>query len=373
MRNIQSFDPSSAANGQIVTQAVNPCSVMVLFNHSLYGLILTFPDGSTGRLPPWYYRYYYLEMPGNVNWAQEFSLASSGAPISLITGEMYEPSEAAGRSFSEGPLPLQFNLGNTVQTNVSATDIVNEGNPAGTNVLRAKQSGSTGNNASILNDGNFVFGQWVSSVFTELLKLVPGATPNLILGKGLIVQGTDSAGLINNIFGVDGAKNTFIQNHGGHDQTVIYDKNGNAICKFDGPSRGLDIPTTQASVVGTTAGTATLYQFLVGTIKACILFQNGYRNASGTEQRLALPVPFTTRANYLNGNASVNIWKSGSIITNGIAAITTLASGGGTATTVSTIPSLSIGEIAPGAGWDEFGMGTLEGANRTGMLFAIGI
>src|SRR2546429_618372 len=103
MRTIQSFDPSATLSGQIITQTVNPCSVVVLFNHSLFSLTLTMPNGDTANLPPWYFRYYYLSLPGNIQWTQNFALISSGAPVSKVTGEIYEPSEAENRTFTEGP------------------------------------------------------------------------------------------------------------------------------------------------------------------------------------------------------------------------------------------------------------------------------
>src|SRR6266567_3119700 len=57
--------------------------------------------------------------------------------------------------------------------------------------------------------------------------------------------------------------------------------------------------TGAVSVSGTTAGTATLYQFFQGNLKGFFLFFNGYRNSTATEQYLTLPVAFTTYAGFI--------------------------------------------------------------------------
>src|SRR5260370_30409924 len=57
--------------------------------------------------------------------------------------------------------------------------------------------------------------------------------------------------------------------------------------------------STPVTVAGTTAGSATCYQFIQGGLKAFFLLFNGYRNATATEQFLALPVAFTLYAGYL--------------------------------------------------------------------------
>jgi hypothetical protein len=128
---------------------------------------------------------------------------------------------------------------------------------------------------------------------------------------------------------------------------------------------------TAVSVAGTTSGTATLYQFLQGTTKAFMVYLVNYRNSTTTEQVLTLPVAFT-RANYLNGNIYINLYKSGSKITNGVAAITTLNSTAGSSATVTPVPPLSIGELAPTGGFDALGLTISMAGPTTGILFAIG-
>src|SRR5258708_156837 len=57
--------------------------------------------------------------------------------------------------------------------------------------------------------------------------------------------------------------------------------------------------SAQVTVAGTTAGSATCYQFFQGGVKGFLLYWNGYRNATATEQLLALPVGFTTWAGWI--------------------------------------------------------------------------
>ncbi len=261
MRTIQSFDPSAAASGQIVTQTVNPCSVVVLFNHSLNGLKLELPGGDTANLPPWYFRYYYLPLPGNIQWTKSFQLATSGTPVSLVTGEVYEPSEASQRTFTEGPLPLSMNIGNTVNTSGtgSANTLQNDNNTLAT-IIEATLSGSPGSNIIVKNDGTIQALQWLSSVLTQIFLSRPHATiplqlgaagfiaeilgalqvdqaatiaGTLGLGNSSLVTGKSSDATQGNIFGVDGSGNTFIQHHPKNNQTVIYDKNGNSLVTID--------------------------------------------------------------------------------------------------------------------------------------------
>src|SRR5438876_9273719 len=75
--------------------------------------------------------------------------------------------------------------------------------------------------------------------------------------------------------------------------------------------------SAQVSVSGTTAGTAVLYQFLQGGLKGFLLYFNGYRNSTATEQYLTLPVAFT----------AYGVWQSGGIPQTHIATGTTNING----------------------------------------------
>jgi len=96
MKLIQSFDPTLAANGTFDPQVSNACGRIYLFNESATGLQLTFQDGTTASLPPYYFRSYQIMKPGIVRWAQRYTIASGASPLTVVIGEAYESAEAKG-------------------------------------------------------------------------------------------------------------------------------------------------------------------------------------------------------------------------------------------------------------------------------------
>lgn len=134
----------------------------------------------------------------------------------------------------------------------------------------------------------------------------------------------------------------------------------------------LDSGSTGTTITGSTAGTATIYQVLRGTVKILVLLFNGYQNNTGTEQKIALPVAFTQRAMFMTGNTkTTSIWSGGSQLTSKINVVTALASTGGTTTGATTIPSNSFGEIIQG--FDTVGLGISEASQAFAISFFFGI
>lgn len=133
--------------------------------------------------------------------------------------------------------------------------------------------------------------------------------------------------------------------------------------------------TSTASVTGTTNGSATIYQFMQGTLKAFFCYYNAYRNSTATEQRITLPVAFTSYAIYVAGGGIPlsHFWLSGSSLTGKCNVITSLPSGSaaGNITNNSSINGFQYGEIT--SGFDQYGLGTSLGANFTAGLFVIGV
>lgn len=89
-----------------------------------------------------------------------------------------------------------------------------------------------------------------------------------------------------------------------------------------------------------------VYEWLVGSssLKVVYIFFNNYQNAGGALS-VALNAPFTNSA-FLGsmGGKGVQLWAGGSQLTTSINVLTTLASGGGTATTVNILNSWCIGQ-----------------------------
>lgn len=108
----------------------------------------------------------------------------------------------------------------------------------------------------------------------------------------------------------------------------------------------LQLGRVTASVSGSTSGTLTLFEFMVGStsLKVALCFFNGYKN-TGSALALPLNTPFTVGAAIaanIGGNG-LQLWNSGSQLTTSIGVLTALASGGGSISTVNNLPQNSIG------------------------------
>ena len=189
MKVITPFDPSATPT-PLDPGLVNPCGVLYLVNESNIGIQLTFPDGSTGVLPPWFARAWQLKHPGAVTWTAIYNLASSQPPISQVFGEGYEPSEVTFAHLSQGPVMRQANIGNTVSTGVQVpTNVNNDGNVANTVFLEATQAGASNSNFSADNSGNLTVAQFVATVRTILFQVIAGATTVIKAGAvGKLVE-----------------------------------------------------------------------------------------------------------------------------------------------------------------------------------------
>lgn len=92
-------------------------------------------------------------------------------PVGVVLITQY----LVGDNIPKGSWPVSIPF-QTVSTVVSgANSIVNDGNPAGTNIVEATQVGSTGSNVQLTNDSILVLQSWVASVLTTYLKTIPSA------------------------------------------------------------------------------------------------------------------------------------------------------------------------------------------------------
>lgn len=229
MKMIQNFDPSAAASGTFKHQIANPCGGVYLFNESNVWIQLTLPDGGNVGLPAWWARFYKLEnVQGPIEWQALATISSVASPLSQVYGESYERSEIVGRTFYDGPIPRNPFIGNQVSSSVSTTSVQNDGNPTVTTFVEATQvNNSGGSNVALGNDGSALFAQWVSSIYTKLFQILPGANPEVDIG---------------------------------------------ALTKL----------TARSSVNnGDTSGTQTLYEAIYGGLKVVIVYQNNYKQAGG--------------------------------------------------------------------------------------------
>ncbi len=344
---------------------------IVFYNESNIGLKLTFSDGVTDILAPWTAQVYCLgAIPSpQIQFAQAYVLVSTGAPVSLVIGIRYMPNEKVHGTF---PIALarQTNVGNAINTVTTTNQVTNDGNPIVTTFIEATQVGNaSGSNVAMGNDGSFAFAQFVSSAYQMYLQGVPGATPNLRYGKKLIVQAVDNNGANNsNILGIDSGGNLFLQNHSTNNQTVIYDKNGNAIATFDA-NKCIDAIGTTQSVNGDTSGSMSIDEVWTGTIKIVQLRQNNYRQA-GAAQLVTLKNAFTFLAGIFNFGCAGIVVATGNVIAN-IGEVTwgTGTSAGSNAST--TQMQIDCAGFSSGA-FTQVGSNGGAGVAHTGIAFYIG-
>lgn len=129
------------------------------------------------------------------------------------------------------------------------------------------------------------------------------------------------------------------------------------------------------TITGTTAGNATLYQFLRGNVKALFIYFNGYRNSGTTEQVITLPQAFTRMALVYaaGGSPGIHFWLSGTSQTSKITTVTAFPTppGPGNATSgLSSINGFSQGSFI--GGFDGIGLGISLPSTFTTGLFIIG-
>ena len=132
--------------------------------------------------------------------------------------------------------------------------------------------------------------------------------------------------------------------------------------------------SAQVTVTGTTAGSATCYQFIQGAFKAFFLYYNGYRNSTATEQLLALPVGFTAYCLWFAGAIpQTHLFTGSTQVLNSVKVVTTISNGGsaGGVTQESLFQGYAMGDS--GAAFDHIGLGTSQGQTFTAGLLAFGI
>lgn len=310
--------------------------------------------------------YIYTETP--VGGGGSTNLAS--APASSVTVIGYQ---AGYQPQGQVALNRMQTTANTVATNVgslTANSVTNDGNTAPSTFIEATQSGNaSGSNVAIGIDGSFSFAQFVSSNFTNLLQLIPGASPLLRLGAKLIVEAVDNNNAnLSNIFGVDSSGNTFLQSHKNNNQTIIYDKNSNPLLTIDA-NACLKIAGALQTSNGDTSGTLNIYEGIYGIYKVMLAVQKNYEQAGGAFQ-FTLKNLFSGPAFFFNGGCGgMQLVQAGSV--QSLNCFATIAATGGTHTAETISQQDTFGwcntnfnQIGPSGGY----VGT-----HTGIFVVIGI
>jgi hypothetical protein len=300
------FDPTNPASGTFNLNLTGGYGKAVIFNESNSNLKLTYSNNFTDYLPAWTaIEVCFLNIP-LTNPIVEYSTLSvlSGivaSPISQVAIVTYEAAEHVPGTYPAA-LVRSLSIGNQVNSTTTTNQVTNDGNPTVTTFIESTQQGNaSGSNVAIGNDGSFTFAQFVSSVFTQYFRGIPGAAPAIQMGAKAVLTALDQAGAnVSNILGIDSSGNTFLQSHKTNNQIVLYDKNGSTLATFDA-NHCLNLTGNIQTANGDTSGTMTIQEILAGGIKVTVVKQNNYRQNAATPQAFTLKNAFTGPYMVFNG------------------------------------------------------------------------
>ncbi len=164
----------------------------------------------------------------------------------------------------------------------------------------------------------------------------------------------------------------YLVNSGAVDQNIGSDASGVTFAKA---TSAYD----STVVTGTTAGNATLWEFLrigsLGGLNALYLHFAGYKNATSTEQKITLPVAFGSYALYLAGGIpQCHIWNGGAQVNSHVDTANgfpTPPGAGSSSGGNSAFNAFSFGQLT--AAFNQIGLGVSQSQTYTGGVFLIGI
>lgn len=318
MRLIQSFNPSLNIEGDIITNGVNRHEQLVLYNASIYGIKLTFPDKTQDIIPPNWAKSWKKDSPmGNVHYQGQFDLGLVGQTLSLVFGVLYESTEYTADV--NAPMQYSVNVGNPGGIVVNTPEqVLSDNSAAGTVYVSSYvQTEFPVLSSKLTNDGQLTLGSDNHSGKLTIESLANGivqiagtikSKPNdgwSISSDGLLILGgvtypgqISLVGGINALLSCQGALET--------DTFML-------------------INQAQKQANGPTAGTVTWWQPMQGSaLKIMKMTFSGYRNA-GADQDIAIDAPFTNRAlvyigvvtNPINGvGTGLNFVSSGGTVRN---------------------------------------------------------
>lgn len=225
---VTAFNPASTDLTKVSVPQSARTGGIVIWNESNISLNLTFQDGTTMYLPGWYHRHK-CGYAGDITWALRTTLNSPNPPTSEVIVEMY----TSGEHFpSDGPIVRQTN-GSAAAQVTSTNQIVNTGNPPLTNIITAQPNDATAQTWLADTSGNLLIRSDNAGALTNLLQLVAGVGPEVIIaaasvitqiagamtvGSDVTVTGhVDATGYVRaengSFYGVDGS-NTILQSTG---------------------------------------------------------------------------------------------------------------------------------------------------------------
>lgn len=186
MQRIPIFDPTAALSGQFDLFLPNG-GWLVVTNESVIAILLQFGDGQQRLINPFTIRAMQVSVKQTVcQWTQDYSITGAQAPtgLNITTGECYDPAEWTGGEFILA-LPRLVNIGNTTSGG-TVSDLVNDGNAPGTQIIESTASGAPGSNVKVTNDGGMLVKVLDNGAYSTILSITPGtvSTPQVSFFNG---------------------------------------------------------------------------------------------------------------------------------------------------------------------------------------------
>jgi len=150
---VAQYNPNAIGSQQsFSTNLPNGHGRMVIWNAS--NVAQTLQNGAyIDFCPAWTGMLYHLDQGEvTVKWAVHSTLISNGNPISLVTVVTYNDGEPMPANF---PVPLQYqtNIGNAGAVSSSTSNLINDGNVAGTQMIESTPTGAGSSTINVQNDG----------------------------------------------------------------------------------------------------------------------------------------------------------------------------------------------------------------------------
>ena len=316
---------------------------------------------------------------------------ASSYPASSLLIMVYGPTEAPAAPYNYS-LGRVNNIGNTVNTVGGGSTFTQQDNTAaGSLLVESTPAGASGSTVDILTDGTVVIRGYSGGVLTTSLSLTSSGSAQLpvLLGDlpgaagytnrfGIGLNGSTDIGFASTTYAdVIGQSGVLVKQNAYFDGTnhrfvtatsaYMWDFGGSLSGTAGGiavrantntPSAGgiitwgawsfvvpvVDATGLQASIVGSTSGTAKAYCTESGNFKRTIIVLSNFRNGGGSNQDLVLPIAYsgpcfvrTTGVNTFSAIASG--------VTQSFGIFVTLAAGGGSLSSQTSMGSWSFADL----------------------------
>jgi len=315
--------------------------------------------------------------------------------VSLVLATYYAPGETVPAMPILGNSPV--GVGGTVST--SFTELTNTGNAPGNPIINVQPNDATSPTWFADNSGNFTISGDNAGILTQLLRLIAGASPEVLLAaSGVLTQINGSMRVLQAMAvgtTVNNAISLFVRPMGTNEPALVVaglsgqitnpleiqdntftnqfwiDANGDTNA-LNSVNIGTGSVTT---LTGSAGGTATLYQPFAGSgYKKCLLYLNNFRTQI-TAQFLPIPVPFTTNVFITSGDIASGVGVGGLSfeLSNSLRTLeipTTFAVGGGNLNAETVLFGMSFATCASGIDMIVFNP---SGTASTGLVIMEGI